>query len=33
MPHTITGYFNTRREAEMTVERLVQDHGLDRKRV
>jgi hypothetical protein len=33
MPHTITGYFDTRRDAEMTVERLVQDHGLDRKRV
>ena len=33
MPHTITGYFNTRRDAEMAVEHLVQDHGLDRNRV
>ena len=33
MPQTITGYFDTRRDAEMTVEHLVQDHGLDRKRV
>lgn len=33
MPQTITGYFNTRRDAEMAVEHLVQDHGLDRKRV
>lgn len=27
---TITGSFNTRREAEMAVEHLVQDYGLDR---
>ncbi len=27
---TITGTFNTRREAEMAVEHLVQDYGLDR---
>lgn len=33
MPQIITGYFNTRRDAEMTVEHLVQDHGLDRNRV
>ena len=26
----ITGIFETRREAEMTIERLVQEHGLDR---
>src|SRR3712207_8480283 len=30
---TITGSFNTRREAEMAVEHLVQDYGLDRSRV
>ncbi|MGY4803430.1 hypothetical protein [Teichococcus aerofrigidensis] len=33
MPHTITGYFDTRRDAEIAVEHLVQDHGLDRNRV
>lgn len=33
MPDTITGTFDTRREAEMAVERLVQEHGLDRSRV
>ncbi len=33
MPHTITGFFDTRRDAEMAVEHLVQDHGLDRRRV
>ena len=33
MPQVITGYFDTRRDAEMTVEHLVQDHGLDRNRV
>jgi hypothetical protein len=33
MLHIITGYFNTRREAELTVEHLVQDHGLDRRLV
>jgi len=33
MSQVITGFFRTRREAEMTVERLVQDHGLDRQRV
>jgi hypothetical protein len=27
---TLTGSFNTRREAEMAVEHLVQDYGLDR---
>lgn len=26
----ITGVFDTRREAEMSVERLVQEHGVDR---
>ena len=30
---TITGRFNTRREAEMAVEHLVQDYGLDRSAV
>ena len=30
MTHTITGLFKTRREAEMAVERMVQEHGLDR---
>jgi hypothetical protein len=30
---TITGSFDTRREAEMAVEHLVQDYGLDRSRV
>jgi hypothetical protein len=30
---TITGSFNTRREAEMAVEHLVQDYGLDRSSV
>lgn len=33
MTHTITGLFTTRREAEMAVERLVQEHGLDRSRI
>ena len=33
MTQTITGYFDIRRDAEMTVEHLVQDHGLDRRRV
>jgi len=33
MPRTIIGYFDTRRDAEMAVEHLVQDHGLDRNRV
>ena len=33
MTRTITGLFDTRREAEMAVERLVQEHGLDRSRV
>ena len=33
MPQSITAYFNTRRDAEMAVEHLVQDHGLDRNRV
>lgn len=26
----LTGRFDTRRDAEMTVERLVQEHGIDR---
>jgi hypothetical protein len=30
---TITGSFNTRREAEMAVEHLVQEYDLDRSRV
>lgn len=33
MARTITGLFDTRREAEMAVERLVQEHGMDRNRV
>ena len=32
MPHIITSYFNTRRDAEMTVEHLMQNHDLDRNR-
>lgn len=31
MPKTITAEFETRRDAEMTVEHLVQEHGLDPK--
>ncbi|CCD95219.1 conserved hypothetical protein [Bradyrhizobium sp. ORS 375] len=30
MDHTITGRFATRREAELAVEHLVQDHGIAR---
>lgn len=30
MSTTLTGQFETRREAEMTVERLVQEYGVDR---
>lgn len=30
---TITGLFETRRDAELAVEHLVQDYGLDRSRV
>ncbi|WP_445192700.1 type 1 glutamine amidotransferase [Sphingomonas sp. Tas61C01] len=30
MAKTLTASFDTRREAEMTIERLVQDHGFDR---
>ena len=30
---TITGLFQTRREAELAVEHMVQDYGLDRSRV
>ena len=30
MGATLTGEFETRREAEMTVERLVQEYGIDR---
>ncbi len=33
MKRTITGLFNTRREAEMAVEHLTQEHGFDRSRV
>ena len=29
MPKTITAEFETRRDAEMTVEHLVQEHGMD----
>ncbi|MDU0343715.1 hypothetical protein [Bosea rubneri] len=30
MATTLRGLFDTRRDAEMTVERLVQEHGIDR---
>jgi hypothetical protein len=30
MGTTLTATFETRREAEMTIERLVQEHGIDR---
>ncbi len=30
MPQTIAAEFNTRRDAEMSVEHLVQEYGLDR---
>ena len=30
MSTTLSGKFETRREAEMTVERLVQEHGIER---
>ncbi len=30
MSTTLTGQFETRREAEMTVERLVQEYGVNR---
>jgi hypothetical protein len=30
MTTTLKGRFNTRREAELTVERLVQEYGIDR---
>ncbi len=33
MASTISGRFATRREAELAVEHLVQDHGLDRNSV
>ena len=33
MGTTLTGEFATRREAEMTVERLVQEYGIDRSRI
>lgn len=33
MPTTLEGKFDTRRDAEMAVERLVQEHGIDRKAV
>lgn len=33
MATTLTAKFDTRREAEMTVERLVQEHGLDRAKI
>lgn len=33
MPVTLKGRFDTRREAEMAVERLVQEHQIDRKAV
>ena len=33
MSTTLTGEFETRREAEMAVERLVQEHGIDRGKI
>ncbi|MCG6205093.1 hypothetical protein LPW26_10625 [Rhodopseudomonas sp. HC1] len=33
MQQKITGEFSTRRAAELAVERLVQEHGVDRKQV
>jgi hypothetical protein len=33
MPTTLTAHFDTRREAEMTVERLVQEYGIDRQSI
>ncbi|MCP9627343.1 hypothetical protein NML43_09620 [Rhodopseudomonas palustris] len=33
MQQKITGAFSTRRAAELAVERLVQEHGVDRKQV
>ena len=33
MPTTLKAKFDTRREAEMTVERLVQEQGIDRKNI
>lgn len=33
MATTLTGYFETRREAEMSVERLVQEYGVDRGKI
>lgn len=33
MPETLSGKFGTRREAEMAVERLVQEYGIDRSAV
>lgn len=33
MPVTLNGRFDTRRDAEMAVERLVQEHGIDRRAV
>ena len=33
MPTTLTAKFDTRRDAEMTVERLVQEQGIDRAKI
>ena len=33
MPPTFTAEFETRRDAELSVEHLVQEHGLDRKAI
>jgi hypothetical protein len=33
MATTLTANFDTRREAELTIERLVQDRGLDRAKI
>jgi hypothetical protein len=33
MAQVVTGLFETRREAEIAVERLVQEHGMDRRRI
>ena len=33
MPRTVTAEFNTRRDAEMAIEHVAQEHGLDPKAV
>ena len=33
MPHSVSAEFDTRRDAEMAVEHIVQEYGIDRKAV